>query len=359
MPHKLLPIDKLHIQDGYNTLIRTDKETANNAKEVAQFMETQGDNPELFPIRFVEIDKQLFTRNHATLAAAHIRGWKEVYAVKSPHEAGTTEDYLDLLMSNNAGHPVGRVAQGNLYKTLRDGEPETDKAILDAIPEGGDIPWKRAPMTEKEIGEACRPVYTEQHVKDCITLAESSPDIQELIESEQVSCNIVITAGQWAKGDEAKQYRILKAAVRQANADGKDKATKKHLDAIKSDFVKLKAANNGADDKGKDEPPADDNKPTTGKKDANKDDTKELPGDDAGGDSTATDEAEELFKQQTAEVLTEGSKKNKKLVEALKTFLTDDAALEKINVTMTLNPDEAEALAVEVIKIVTNAAEVF
>lgn len=353
MPHKLIPIEKVRVQEGYNDLIRTPKEVANNAKEVAQFMETQGDNPELFPIRFVEIDKEMFTRNHATLLAAQQRGWTHIYAVKSPHEPGSTADYLDLLMSNNSGHPVGRIAQGRLYKELRDGLAEDDKEVLAKIEPGSEVPWKRAPMTEQEIGDACKPVYSAEHVRQCIVLAESSPEIQELMENGSVSANIVVTARGWAKEDEGKQLKILKAALRNARENGSDKATKKHLDAVKSDFVKLKAAG-GKEEKA---PATGPSSPATGS---------ESPSNSKGAETTSETppqevdtETENLFAKGTTEVLEEGSKKNKKLLGALATFFSDTEALEKLGVTISLTVEEAEILSEEVVKLVKNAEAVF
>lgn len=350
MPHKLIPTASLEIQEGYNT-IRDDKELKRNAKEVEAQMEQQGDNPIAFPIRYVKSGSKKYTRNHATLLAAQARGWEQVYATELDYEAGSLKDITDLITSNSGGHPVSRVKQGELYLRMSEGELKPDLENGKKIDPETD--YVRKPMSDKEIAEAFKPVYSTEHIRQCKVLAQSSPEIQELMESEAVSANIVVTASQWAKGDAAKQLRILKAAIKVANAEGKDKATAKHLDAVKSDFVKLKAAG-GKDDaeKSAEKAPAGDNKPAKGAESESGPDAKDEP-------EAKDEEAENLFAQSTDEILTEGSKKNKKLVAALATFFADTEALGKLNVDISLTLEECDILAEEVVKIVTNAREVF
>jgi len=237
MSHKLIPLDTLSIQPDYN--IRTDSDVKHNAKEVAQAMEAQGDKPELFPVRFVTIDGQKYTRNHATLLAAQLRGWKEIYAAKAPFEAGTIADELDLVFSNNGGHPLNRVQQGKIYARLRDGIQEDQSEAIKNAGVGEEVPvkWLREPMTEQQIGDACKPRYSSEHIRQCIAIYESSPEVAALIEEDKVALNIVVRAAQLAKGDDAKQLKILRKAISAAKDDGKDKATQKHLDAIKDEFT--------------------------------------------------------------------------------------------------------------------------
>lgn len=359
MPHKLISIRDLAIQPGYNDLVRSAKEVAANAKDVEKAMEAQGDAKELFPIRFVTIGKNKFTRNHATLIAAQSRGWDEIYAVQSPHEPGSTADLLDLIFSNNSGHPLSRVAQGKLYKALRDGEVDEEAtAKAQKIANVGDeveTVWKRQPMTEKEIGDACKPAYTSEHVRQCILLAESSPDVGELIESGQVALNIVIAAKSLAKDDDAKQLRILKKAIANAKEDDKAKATQKHFDAIKAEFIapkKLKAAplngkeESSSEQEGTQEPSGSEKKGETAK----------LP---VVEEQEASEAPEQTLFPQAEQVLTEGSKKNAKLIKALSTLFADTEGLGKLNIDISLTVEECDLLAEEVVKIVANAAVVF
>lgn len=344
MPHKLVPTDSLSIQEGYDT-IRTDKERKQNVKDVVAQMQQAGDEPTRFPIRYVKSGSDKFTRNHSTLLAALERKWPQVYAIELPYEAGSIEDMADLIVSNNGGHPVSRVRQGELYNRMTAGELKPD--LVNGSEINPETDYIRKPMTDEEIGAAFTPVYTSSHIGQCRLLADSSPEVRELIESDQVALNIVVTAKQWAKEDEAKQLRILKAAIKAAREDGKDKATKKHLDAVKGDFVKLKAA--GGKEKPAETSNAAPNESQEASEEASDTNAAETP------TEGATDEAENLFKQASVEVLEEGSKKNKKLLGALKTFFLEPIE----DVEMTLTEEEAETLAGKVIEIVKNAEAVF
>lgn len=364
MPHELISTKDLHFQDGYN-IIRTAAEFKANSADVEKQMENLGDTPEAFPVLYVEIDGKKYTRNHSTLQAALNRGWKKVYAMPSPHAPGSAADYLDLVLSNNRAHPVSRAKQGEVYKMLRDGEGPGEAEIA-ACKLGEEPANKREPMTLDEISKACSPVYSAQHIGHCITLAESSPEIQELMETRNVAANVVIKAAQWSKGkksdevDEKKQLRIIKAAIKQADADGEGgakKVTEKHLNAVKSEFVKLKAAggDEGDSKETKDKSVKASSSPAKGSGDDDKDDTAELPG----GETVTNDEpVTELFPQAN-EILTEGSKKNEKLKKALVTRFLDTEAMEKLGITLVLSDEEAELLASDVVGIVANAAEVF
>lgn len=360
MPHELIPTKDIHFQDGYN-IIRTAAEFKANSADVEKQMENLGDSPEAFPIQYVEIDGKKYTRNHSTLQAALTRGWKKVYAMPSPHAPGSKEDYLDLILSNNRAHPVSRTKQGEVYKYLRDGEGPGEEEIADA--KVGEEPKnKREPMTLQEIADACKPVYSAQHIGHCLLLVDSSEEVRELIESRRETCpiadNVVIKAAQWSKDkksdevDEKKQLRIIKAAVRQADAEDAKKVTEKHLNAVKSEFVKLKAEA-PAGEETEETPKKASSSPATGPEDAGKDDTAELPSGDNAGEPEP-----ELFPQATA-ILTEGSKKNEKAIKALATAYTDEKWLKDHDIDMVLSPEEAERLAEASLKIVANAAEVF
>lgn len=359
MSHKLIPTDSILVQSGYNDLVRTPKETAANAKEVAATMAAQGDEPTLHPVRFVKIGNDKFTRNHATLLAAKLRAWPNVYAVESPFAPGSKEDMLDLILSNNGGHPVSRVAQGNLYKAMRDGEKqELTKEEIDALPVGEEAPvmWIREPMTLEQIAEACKPAISSEHVRQCIVLADSTPEIRDLIERGQVALNIVIKSKSLAKDDDAKQLKILKRCVACAKADDKETATLKHFDAIKAEFMPAKKLR--ADDgKEKDESKPENYEQAMGRVERNSESATQLP--TAGELQEISNEAGELFGKAESELLTEGTKKNNKLKLALATRFLDTDGLEKLGITMSLTNEEADLLAEEVLEIISNAREVF
>lgn len=346
---KLLPIDQFTIQEGYNDLLRTPKEVAANSKDVEKFMAAANDDPAQFPIQFVKDGKNKFVRNHASFLAAKTRGWKEIYAVELPHALGSLDDFKHLITSNIGGHKPDRVRQGHVYKAMLEGEPAGPDEVA-AAKVGEEPAMKRAPMTLKEIADAMGGIITQEGIRLNVLLAESSPEIAELLEAGEVSGGVVIDAKKLAKDDDTKVLRIVKACIKNAKDDDRAKATGKDFDAVKEQFKPAtKLIADGKKDKEDKAPEEDQGEDVLG-----------LP---AGGQAEAPEREEEapepqLFPQATA-ILTEGNKKHKTLIGALTTYLTDDEALAKIDVTMTLNPDEAERLAEELVKIVANAAEVF
>jgi hypothetical protein len=347
MPHKLIPTDSLSIQEGYN-VIRSDKELAANVADVVKHMEQSGDNPVMFPIRYVKSGANKFTRNHATLLAAKSRNWPQVYAIELPYEADSITDIVDLVLSNNGGHAVSRVKQGELYLTLQNGQlkPGLENG---KIVEDGD--WIRKPMDDKEIAASMSPVYTAEHIRQCKILAQSTPEIRALIESEEVAANIVVTAKAWSDGDPAKQLRILKAAIRVAKEEGKTTATKKHIDAVKSEFVKLTASSNKCEES----TPSGDNKPAKGANPSSEGDSKESSSETSTGNDSSTPELQELFTQAESELLKEGSKKNGKMKGAWATILLDPENVEGI----TLDGDTVDTLVEKLHAAMVAAHDVF
>lgn len=356
MPHKLIDTTSVHFQDGYN-IVRTPKEAKEYAADVEKQMEQMGDEPASFPINYVVVDGVKYTRNHSTLQAALNRKWDKVYAMESPHAPGSAADYLDLVLSNNRSHPVSRAKQGAVYKMLADGEGPGPEEIA-ACKTGEEPANKREPMTLEEIAKACDPVYTSQHIHNCIVLAESSPEIQELMESRNVAANVVIKAAGWSKKgksddvDPAKQLRIIKAAVKVADDEGNKKVTEKHLNAVKSQFVKLKA------DKPDDEAGSDETKttgkkgsssPATGSDDAGKGDTAEtLPE----GDSEQEEE-QELFTEKDA--FQPETKQNKTLKQLLSTVLVECSD----EYSWSATDDDVDGTADKIIAALKSSKEVF
>lgn len=345
---KLLPIDQFTIQEGYNDLLRTPKEVAANSKDVEKFMAAAGDDPAQFPIQFVKDGKNKYVRNHASFLAAKSRGWKEIYAVELPHALGSLDDFKHLITSNTGGHKPSRVAQGNVYKAMLEGEPAGPDEVA-ACPVGETPKMKREPMNLKEIAEAMGGIITQEGIRLNMLLAESSPEIAELLEAGEVSGGVVIDAKKLAKDDGTKALRIVKACIKHAKDDERAKATGKDFDAVKDQFKPVtKLVADG--EKPKDEKAPEDDK-----------------GDDApetlpGGQDEAPEREEgpsvDLFKGAT-EVLKDGSKKNKTARGMLITWLLDTEGLEKLGISACFTDEEADIAAEEIIKIVANAAEVF
>lgn len=334
---------------------RTQKEINENAKEKAKELAAAGGWSPAMPGQYFigEDGKKVLLAGFSRVQGSVINGETEGYFVKVD---GEIIDHLLACETSNSVRPISALAKGARYDMLRNGEPAEGIETPDPKDK---THWKRPPMTNAEIAE--RIGKTDAWVSKCISIYNAPTDVRELLENDKIAVPVAEGARSIAekhyKGSEAKQTAICRRAVSFAKDEGKETATKKHFDAIKAEFIPAKklVADGAEDAKG------DDNKPATPSKSSSKgnsaESTKELPEELPGGDNDK--EAETLFQQQSAEVLEEGSKKNKKLKEALATFLTDDAALEKLDITMTLNPDEAERLAEELVKIVVNAATVF
>ena len=216
---------------------RSEKEIRENAKSLAKEMEAHGEWDSMQPGQVFrdKEDKIHLCAGFTRVAAAESLGYKTGWFF----ETETDELTLRLkCITTNGGKPVSRMEQGKLYKMLENGIVADDFAGATADPKKASD-WKIQPMTLAEIGEKIG--KTSEHVRQCVIIHNSSPEIRELIETDQVSHNIVIKAYSWAKDDEGKALKILNAAVRAAKKAGDDKATQKHMDEIKGDFVKLKA----------------------------------------------------------------------------------------------------------------------
>lgn len=264
MKIETLDLSTLLVQENYN--VRAPGELHSNAKEIASLMEATGDNHEdpRFLIRYAQNGKGKYTRSHATLEAAKMRKWEKVCAVKVAFEAGTVDDDLDLIHSNNAGHPLTRYQQGAVYARLRDGIWEDSQEAIARTAMGEEVQQKniREPMKMEDI--AAKTNKTRQHIADCITIYESPEAVGDMIEEGKISSGIVVTAAGWAKNksgevSDTKLTQILRAAHARAKSEGDEKATKKHLDAIKAQFVEQKAVSTTP--KAADKPKAAETKP--------------------------------------------------------------------------------------------------
>ncbi len=239
MSHKLHPIESILVQEGYN--IRPDAEVKANAKEVAATMEARGDIPELFPITYVVNGNKKFTRNHATLLAAQMRGWKEVYAANAPWKFNSVTDIADLVLSNNGGHPIGRESQGKIYADLRDGvlEPEADTLKRTKVGEEPIPQYERDPMPENDIAKLFG--KSPEHIRQCIAIHEAPESVKPYLDDDSISHNAFIAAKNLVSkhhdGKESKLLQVVKRTVAAAKEDGKDKATPKHFDSIKAEFI--------------------------------------------------------------------------------------------------------------------------
>jgi hypothetical protein len=207
---------------------RSEKEIRDNAKALLPMLDAVGgwdpNQPGQF---FVRGGKKHLAAGFTRTAAALLGGYKEGYFIERPDDRSSLRISC---ITSNAGQPVSQFEQGRIYAAMRDGDDPTK------LSKGQEI---LAPMAPKDIAAAVG--YTRQHVEKCICVFSSPPEIAELIQSEQISPNIVARAAQLVK-DEGKRVKFLKAAVKVAKAEGKETATLKHLDAVRPEFAPLKAA---------------------------------------------------------------------------------------------------------------------
>jgi hypothetical protein len=222
---------------------RQEKEIKANAKELAPIMEAKGEWDAMQPGQFFigEDGKKYLCAGFTRMYAAESLGWKGGYFFDNK-DTPVARRYLCIL--TNAGKAVSLFEQGRIFAQDYNGVVADDFAGALADKKNPKD-WKIQPATLDEIG--VRVGKTGEHIRKCILIFESEPEIAELLLADKISAKIIPTAAAWAKGDDAKQLRILKAAIRAA---GDEKATSKHMEIIKPDFVKLKAKTGEKEDKG-------------------------------------------------------------------------------------------------------------
>lgn len=220
-----IPLDELEINIVYSG--RTEKEINANAKELVEVKAKGWDEAQPGQV-FKRDDKWHlaagFTRRAAALAGGHKTG----YFIEIPDEPARLRS---VAIRSNSGKPISSLAKGHIFLAMRAGSDVEKLAAGEvALP----------PMTSQEIADEVG--CTRQMVDTCIALAESCPEIQEMIEAGLVATSIVKRSRELAKGDEKLQIKALKAAIRKAKEDGKETATMQHFDAIKAEVFPLKAA---------------------------------------------------------------------------------------------------------------------
>lgn len=239
---------------------RTDKEIKDNAKALKPELEAKGGWDYGQPGQvFMRDSKPHLLAGFTRTAACVMANFDTGFFVEV--EDRPEENRLACIRTNG-GRGISRFEQGRIFAAMRDGtNPETAKTgepMFDA-------------MSTKEIAKITG--KSPQHIEGCICIFEETPEIGELIAEGKVAANVIIRAKQLEK-DDGKRLRFIKAIIKQANEDGKDCATIKHLDAIKPEWYPIKAA--GGSDK----------KPASKKKNGS------APADDASETESETEEKE-------------------------------------------------------------------
>lgn len=223
-----IPIKELVIDESLSG--RTKKEIAANAKDLA---------PKLAAFGRWDVTQPgaVFYRDGKPHLA---RGFTRVAACDGISKVGFFIELPDDVTSlrteairSNAGKPISASEQGRIYVAMRDGNAETAKK--------GDTVL--APMKIKDISDAIG--YSVQWVTACIGIFEETPDIAELIETEQVGSGAVTRARQIAKKDnepdDAGRFKLLKAAVKHAAAEGRAKATEDDVNTVRHELFPIKS----------------------------------------------------------------------------------------------------------------------
>jgi len=204
---------------------RSEKEIAANAKALAPAIESAEGWDVTQPGAFFTRDgKKHLARGFTRHAAALIAGFKDGYFVEIADDPAKLRTEA---IRSNMGKPIALFEQGRIYCQMRDGTNVEESSAGDVIL----APMKVAAIA-KDVG------YTLQHVSNCMAIFEETPEIGELLEQELISPTIVIRAKQLVK-DDAKRLKFLKAAIKAA---GGEKATMKHLDAVRAEHAPIKAA---------------------------------------------------------------------------------------------------------------------
>lgn len=237
-------IIEIPIKDVYTDLFdelsgRTPKERAANAKDLAPMLKEGWDESQ---------PGLILKRDGKWQVSA---GFTRVYAIKEILETSGAVGYFvevsddraklrTACIRTNAGKGISTLAMGRLFIRMEAGDdPETLAVGQVAI--GG--------MSVAEI--AAETGVSKQRISFCVALAKSSPEIQQLMEEDKVTYTVVDAAKRAATSkdadgkpvlDEAKQLRAIKAAIRNAVADGKEQAAMPNFEAIKADLFPLKAA---------------------------------------------------------------------------------------------------------------------
>lgn len=314
---------------------RSKKEILANAKELAPQLANGWDAAQPGQYFIGEDGKKTLIAGFTRMEAAKLNDLKAGYFVQTNGDAIT---HLTACLRTNSGKPISRRAQGEVFAALEKGVVAGDFAGAIADPKSKKD-WKRMPLSHKEIGELPGVGKTSEHVRQCIMIVESSPEVSELIENDQVALNIVIAAKSLAKDDDGKQLRILKKAIANAREDGKDKATQKHFDAIKDEFKPVKKLK------------AEDGKESKDKKDGKDATENEQKGtQDASGGKNKGEDAEERSEettqeQQTLPIEPQSPVRDKDARKALITLITQWCE----RTSNVLADDEIEELAQEII----------
>lgn len=225
-----IPLKELVIDETLSG--RTKKEISANAKELAPKLEAFGSWDSTQPgAVFKRNDKWNLARGFTRIAAAEIAAIKVGYFMEVPDD---TASLRTEAIRSNTGKPISAREQGRIYSLMRDGN--------EATAQKGDSVL--APMIAAEIAKEVG--YSPQWITQCIGIFEETPEIAELIEADLVTSGAINRARQIAKDDEKNpddsgRLKLLKAAIKHAQADGRPRAAEDDVNAVRADYFPIKS----------------------------------------------------------------------------------------------------------------------
>ncbi len=211
---------------------RTKKEISENAKELAPKMQAFQSWDATQPGAIFYRDKKPhLARGFTRVAAAEIAGLTSGFFMEVPDD---TASLRTEAIRSNTGKPISAREQGRIYVAMRDGNAETATKGETVL----------APMATAEIAKEVG--YSRQWIDQCIGIYEETPEIAELIESDLVTSGAINRARQIAKKedkspDDAGRLRMLKAAIKAAQADGRPRAAEDDVNAVRSEYFPIKS----------------------------------------------------------------------------------------------------------------------
>lgn len=128
-----------------------------------------------------------------------IKGGLELIGVDCRQFRGNDIDRIMLMVTSQQGLPMTPLQLGVQYKNLIG------------------LGWKAQQI-------AARSGKSAQHVKDCVALAETNSDVQQLVAAGKVSAKVALTT---VKKHGSKAGAVLKDDLKNAEAAGKGKVTQK------------------------------------------------------------------------------------------------------------------------------------
>lgn len=258
---------------------RTLREIKDNTKLLKPELEAAGKWDQFQPGQVFEDDDGKFhllagfTRHTAATELGWETGWFGV------DESDPVTRSLKCI-TTNGGRPVSRASQGKTYAMMTVGVATDDFAGTTADPKNPDH-WLIPPMSIAEIAE--RIGKSDPLVRQNIAIAEAPPEFAELLETDQIAAIPYLkAAAACGINDNFKSALCMRWCLAAIKVAGGKTATQKHFDAVKAEFIKLKAVS--AKGAGKAPPSG------TGTQESGKE-----KGDESGGDTSTgkTDNSEE------------------------------------------------------------------